>query len=317
MGKDNAKAARREKASRGGDIYGCGCDICGSEMRFLRKLSADTAIYYCKKDDLYKAARSLPPRIESDAAYFEFLTDFRKNSIRKILDELPKHLIGKSGIAQGLEVGCGPGLFMEMAKVRGYSMLGMEPSSGAYRITKEKSLNVIQGMFPEDLPESLTFDFIIFNDVFEHLLNADAALSCCAHHLKPKGVICINIPVSSGMIFRVANALVKFNLVGDSYRRLWQIGTPSPHQYYFSRKSINALANKRHLEISGILVLDAIERSFTKTYKRLRGYNELAADETAPGPITAACMAVGLRAINAASGLWGGDVNCFFLKVKE
>ena len=306
MVKDSAEEYQQAKD-------GCRCDICGCDMRLLRKLSADTGIYYCKKDKLYKAAPGHPPAIEAGASYLEFLTDFRKNSIKRILDELPKQLNGKPGDAGGLEVGCGSGLFMELAKERGYSMLGMEPSSGAYEIATQKSLNVIQGMFPEDLPESLRFDFIIFNDVFEHLPDAYSALRCCAHHLKPKGIVCINVPVSSGPIYRVAHTLTKIKIAGDIYRRLWQIGTPSPHKYYFSRKSIKGLANKCQLDVSSVIILDATEKSIAKTYKRLRGYNALAADLKLPGPVTAAATSVGLLAINIVARLWGGDVNCFFL----
>ena len=306
MAKDSAKEHRQAKG-------GCRCDICGCDMRLLRELSADTGIYFCEKDDLYKAAPGHPPAIESGASYLEFLADFRKNSIKRILDELPKQMNGGLGDVQGLEVGCGSGLFMELAKERGYSMLGMEPSSGAYEIAKQKSLNVIQGMFPEDLPERLRFDFIIFNDVFEHLPDAYSALRCCADHLKPGGVICINVPVSSGPIYRVAHALIKIKVAGDIYRRLWQIGTPSPHKYYFSRKSMKGLAGKCQLGVSSIIILDATERSIVKTYKRLRGYNALAADLKPPGPAAAAAVSIGLLAINTVARLWGGDVNCFFL----
>ena len=307
MAKDGIEADRQEKDR-------CSCDICGCDMRLLRKLSADASIYYCKEDDLYKAVHDQPPAIKSYAAYLEFLTDFRISSITRILDELPKQLNRKPSDVQGLEVGCGLGLFMELAKERGYSMLGMEPSSGAYEILKQKSLHVINGMFPDDLPGSLRFDFIIFNDVFEHLLDANSALLCCEHHLKPNGVICINIPVSSGPIYRAANTLIKLNMAGDSYLRLWQTGTPSPHQYYFSRKSMKRLAQKCHLEVSDIMILDAIERSITKTYKRLRGYDVLAVGAKLPSPIAAAGMAAGLYAMNIAARLWGGDVNCFFLR---
>lgn len=61
-----------------------------------------------------------------------------------------------------------------------------------------------------------------------------------AHHLKPKGLLSINIPDSRGLGFRLARFSARFGL-GGAYERLRQMGLPSPHLWYLSSKGLTEM----------------------------------------------------------------------------
>ena len=123
---------------------------------------------------------------------------------------------------------------------------------------QEDGVDVVNGLFPQDFTISRTYDFIIFNDVFEHLPDLDSVLRKCGELLKPEGILIINCPDSGGIFFRVANVMRKLGI--DTYwRRLWQVDFYSPHLWYFNKDNLSQI---------------------------LRGYGFLCTDYFAPKTIT-------------------------------
>jgi 2-polyprenyl-3-methyl-5-hydroxy-6-metoxy-1,4-benzoquinol methylase len=96
-----------------------------------------------------------------------------------------------------LDVGCGNGAFGAMLKKnRQCEVWGIEPSKAA-ALEAEKHLDkVINGLFIRDMPEMAgqKFDVIFFNDVLEHLVDPDEALSYCKQLLNPNGCVIASIP---------------------------------------------------------------------------------------------------------------------------
>lgn len=164
----------------------------------------------------------------------------RKANNKKILDMMAQFIAGGS---EGLEVGCAVGLFMEQAR-ESYRMRGIEPMEESFEISKGKGLDVSRGFFPNDMDFSKKYDFIIFNDVFEHIPDINHVMKSCSELLKENGFLIINLPDSDGILHRISKLLYRF---GDdsSAKRLWQLGTASPHLYYFNSSSLDRL-NERH-----------------------------------------------------------------------
>tara|TARA_B100000131_G_C17760508_1_gene468996 strand:- start:111 stop:617 length:507 start_codon:yes stop_codon:yes gene_type:complete len=84
------------------------------------------------------------------------------------------------------------------------------------------------------------FDYIVFNDVFEHLENLNLVLDQLKKFLNLNGKIIINLPSSSGLIFKFSEFLNKFG-VSNFYNRLWQKDLSSPHLSYFNHSNLNML----------------------------------------------------------------------------
>lgn len=170
----------------------------------------------------------------------ETITPLRQKNNEKILQRLSAIL--PEG-AEGLEVGSAIGLFLEQAEAWGFHMTGIEPMEKSWQIAVKKKLNAVHGFFPQDLPVSDPYDFIIFNDVFEHLPSPREILQECRKRLKGNGCLIINLPDSAGILYRCAAVLHRFG-DNDTLKRLWQVETESPHLYYFNQKSLTKLAAK-------------------------------------------------------------------------
>lgn len=127
--------------------------------------------------------------------------------------------------------------------------------------------DVVLGFFPDALPPDRRYDAITFNDVFEHLPDVDAMAQSIHARLKDGGVSIVNIPVSDGLIFRLARIAARAGVAGP-LRRMWQEGLPSPHLNYFSSSTLPRLFERNGfvLEKSGPLQSMAMKG----LYRRIR-----------------------------------------------
>lgn len=97
--------------------------------------------------------------------------------------------------ARVLDVGCGTGEFLKVARDRGCDVLGIEPGSAYAQFARsEHGLNVINAPWQEArLPEA-DFDVVTCNQVIEHLRDPMAAIAALARWLRPDGVAFIAVP---------------------------------------------------------------------------------------------------------------------------
>ena len=116
------------------------------------------------------------------------------------------------------------------------------------------------GRFPEVVSLEERFDIITFNDVLEHIPDARGALEACRRHLRPRGLLSVNIPTADGLAFRVARGLAAVGFSGP-YRRLWQHGLASPHLHYFSTDALLELIRSCGLRVRTIRPLPAVTRT--------------------------------------------------------
>jgi SAM-dependent methyltransferase len=151
--------------------------------------------------------------------------------------------------AAGLDVGTAYGWFIEHAMREGFACSGLEPEHELWLHSTAKGLNVAKGFFPQDLPSHFVdFDFVVFNDVLEHIPDVDTVLSECYRILKPGGLLIINIPLSSGIFYTIAERLFQIGLPSFA-NRMWQFDFHSPHFYYFNKQNLQACVERRGFEL--------------------------------------------------------------------
>ena len=189
------------------------------------------------------------------------LETLRRSNFAALLDRLEKYASLKD--KTGLEVGCSAGLFLEAAVARGMNIEGLEPEKEKARLARDKGFSVTEGLFPEALPAGKKFDFIFFNDVFEHLPEPVTALKTCEKLLNPSGMLVLNLPDSGGFLYRLADVMDCCGCLSP-LERLWQKGFSSPHISYFNHKNLRRMAEKetglslvyagrlRSMELSGL-----------------------------------------------------------------
>jgi SAM-dependent methyltransferase len=94
-----------------------------------------------------------------------------------------------------LDVGSGPGFFLKHARDRGWSTLGIEPSSRAAAHAKEMGLDIVEDFLsPQTAPQLGKFDVVHLSEVLEHIPDPAALLRIVHDLLNPGGLIYVEAP---------------------------------------------------------------------------------------------------------------------------
>lgn len=167
------------------------------------------------------------------------LRDLRISNFQKIIENL-RTLRPQGG--RLLEVGCAHGWFLGLAS-KSFQVLGLEPDRDIYQSSYYDQNNVRMGYFPEALAASEIFDVIVFNDVIEHIPDIQKTIIDCRMHLNQGGLLALTLPSSQGIFYRISKGLVKLGFPG-SFRRMWQVGLPSPHVHYLNYETTASLLER-------------------------------------------------------------------------
>jgi SAM-dependent methyltransferase len=167
--------------------------------------------------------------------------NLRRGNFALLLDRLAR--VRPLAGARLLEVGCAHGWFLEAAACRGARPSGIEPDTEIGEAARARGLDVRSGLFPDALSDDARFDVLVFNDVFEHLPNAERAAEACRRALVPGGLLVLNIPLSTGVFYRTADLLDRIGLPGP-FARMWQKGLASPHTGYFTQLQLRRLCER-------------------------------------------------------------------------
>ena len=95
-----------------------------------------------------------------------------------------------------LDVGCAEGFVCKRLKDMGFEAYGVEPHPDMVRYAKEKlGLGyVTHGVYGKDLYPERFFDGIVMSHVLEHVFDVRGFISALWWHLKPDGVLVIEVP---------------------------------------------------------------------------------------------------------------------------
>lgn len=144
------------------------------------------------------------------------------------------------GPAQGrrlLDIGAYTGVFVQVARTRGWAAEGLEPSSWAAEIAKSNNIPVQHGLLEStDFPAS-TYDVATMWDVIEHLVDPAKALQQTFDVLKPGGYAVVHTMDIESRFARV---------MGERWPWLMQM-----HIIFFSKHTLHKM-----LEKTGFQVLD-------------------------------------------------------------
>lgn len=151
--------------------------------------------------------------------------------LKEINNELRKEIINKSNV-KILDVGCGIGYFLHLAKENGYCVEGADISKWAGVYAKEKfDINVITGNFLEVNFEVNHYDLVTLWQTIEHLPSPNLFLEKILKILKPGGFICIATPDVQSWIAKL-------------YKKYWNCFMPNEHIFLFNFKSMKTLLEK-------------------------------------------------------------------------
>jgi len=230
------------------------------------------------------------------------LKELRQSNFEIIIKQI-KNFFGGATIS-GLEVGVGYGWFLNACKEQGVKCIGIEPEERFHSLYKKDLLEVRKGFYPVALEDCKDqFDFIIFNDVLEHIPDVHQVMAANKKLLKKDGLLIINLPLQGGIFIRLAELLYQLGI--KSYlNRLWQFSFHSPHIFYFNKKNLNLLVRSYGFEPCGYFPMNTLD--FSSVKERVK-----ADSKNAGNAWVLSRLILLLRPLIAISQ---EDVGCFFFK---
>jgi SAM-dependent methyltransferase len=189
------------------EVVSVPCPLCGSsEGAQLYTEHRSIGIKQCASCSLiYTSPRIRDPEHVYWGEYEKYLTE-----ARLILDGRATHhrdpnyleeleLIERWKPARGsrfLDVGCNMGMLLRLARERGWTTVGVEPSPALHRIATEHLGLEVYNCLLDEMPaaEHGAFDVVALSDVFEHVTEPREFLRAAAKLMKPDGVLYLKVP---------------------------------------------------------------------------------------------------------------------------
>ncbi len=188
------------------------CPLCGGRERHFRYPVEGSSVYGCVRCGLsyldpcldpaamaraYESSESLKTFHDFHEGYYEYgsLNEESQtvNEFRRGLEILEQE--SPSRERRLFEVGFGNGLFLALAKRRGWQVDGVDTSPENIRIAKARfGLELKQGFFEEMPRRAFPFSAVAIMDVIEHVENPHRMLQKANECLQPGGVILLATP---------------------------------------------------------------------------------------------------------------------------
>jgi 2-polyprenyl-3-methyl-5-hydroxy-6-metoxy-1,4-benzoquinol methylase len=195
------------------------------------------------------------PRKESlkNAYSDEYYTPWLGKQRKKRKRMWQARLVTLNGFSEGkgrlLDVGCGEGLFLELAREDDWDVTGTEISPFAVKYGKGKlDLNILQGELIDIGFPDKKFDAVTMWHVLEHTINPLVILKEIRRILKNDGVFILAIPNLNNIVSQWAYRLVKgkrMHLFDPLDREL--------HLYHFTTETIKLTLEKAGFRVKKIV----------------------------------------------------------------
>lgn len=252
------------------------CELCGATgIHSLFRLE-DFSVCKCRQCHLVFLSTALN-RHEIEAMYsgeyyqrrreYYFQNPIVNPAVEKAGTNIQNFLYGLSLIEKYaragrlLDVGCAIGIFLSLARDRGWEVQGVDISEYAVAHCREKlghhavAGNLKAARFPDQ-----SFDVVTLWDVIEHFTNPDEQLKEVHRVLRNDGIILMDTPNENGLLRWIARTVYRTSRGRISYpvRKLYH----EFHLYYFTPGTLQMLLQKNgfalvHLEKKCIPLLKA------------------------------------------------------------
>ena len=223
------------------------CIICHNNRNFSKYLEKDGIVYIRCLDCGLIFKRKLIETDEirktyDDKKYFSgYLGNYKEfiKIFNQMLNLIEKH----KNSGKILDIGCGLGLFLYLAKKRDWEASGIEISKFASNFAKTKlKLNVINSDNLDCFQDNF-FDVIVVNHVLEHIENPLVILKQIKKKLNINGILFIGVPNIKGLFPRFQ-------------KENWPSLQPFAHIYQFTPKTLKLLLQKIGFEPIKIITIN-------------------------------------------------------------
>ena len=242
------------------------CPVCGEPASRLRYAITRFRIYGCARcavvylwpqiDDA--EVRALFERLYSEgegsvpelATYYDFtFRDSPENPLVQVYERWLDAIERVRAPGRLLDVGCGTGLFLAVARRRGWTPYGVDDCAVATAHARDHfGLEVWDGQFTDlAAREGLRFDAISMWDVIEHAREPVGLLSAARGVLAAGGVIALSTPNQKSILDLVAGLLYRVSF-GRITRPLEKFYIEQ-HFLYFGPRTLRGALERAQLEL--------------------------------------------------------------------
>ncbi len=201
------------------------CLICNS--RELKELTDYKEYYLCQCQSCsFVFTKRIPSEQELIQHYEgygrnDYLSPITIRRYHELLDEFEKYRKTNKII----DVGCGIGYFLEIAKERGWEVYGTEYTDKAMEICGNKGISMKQGVLDPNNYSPESFDIITSFEVLEHINNPQEELASFYKILRTGGLVYFTTPNF--------NSLLRYRLKG-----FYDVICYPEHLSYYAPKTI-------------------------------------------------------------------------------
>lgn len=160
----------------------------------------------------------------------------------KTISGVPKRFVDALDVMENagvrgsiLDVGCTTGRFLDTARDRGWTTLGVELNAGTAELARRAGHEVITGTIESVDPTKHQFDAVHMAEVIEHVAEPKKMIARARQLLKPDGALYVTTPNSDAFFARATYPL--YRLFGIP----WSHVTPPHHLHQFSKRSLSRL----------------------------------------------------------------------------
>ena len=204
------------------------CIVCKGKK--LRSMKDYQTAHLCQcKDCGFVFSKQIPTENELVEHYNrysrnDYLSPLTIKRYNELLDQFEKYRRNN----KLLDVGCGVGYFLDEAQKRGWEVYGTEFTDDAFKICKEKNINMSKGVLDPKNYELEAFDVITSFEVIEHINNPIDEISKMKMILRDEGIIYVTTPNF--------NSLLRYKLKSN-----YNVITFPEHLSYYTPKTLARL----------------------------------------------------------------------------
>lgn len=220
------------------------CLICDSSQLRVLDSYHETHLVKCKQCR-FVFAQKIPSTQELIDYYDgygrnDYLSPITIKRYNELLDEMEKY----RKTNRILDVGCGIGYFLEVAKERGWEVYGTEYTDKALEICRGKGIHMEEGKLDPSQFDQESFDIITSFEVLEHINNPVEETTNFHALLRPGGLVYLTTPNF--------NSLLRHRL-----KERYDVITYPEHLSYYTPKTLHRLFTrtgfvKQKIQTTGI-----------------------------------------------------------------
>ncbi len=164
------------------------------------------------------AQERLRSQYEGESSYTQVLTSgpqalLDRKRFEYSLDLLAEYLSEPGAL---LDVGCGPGTFLAVARERGWGVQGVEFNARCVQMLRDAGIPIIDVPLEEARLEPHSYRCVVLWDVLEHIAAPRAFLAMLRGLMAPDAILMIEVPQIGSLVSRVLHEK-SATFAGDSH----------------------------------------------------------------------------------------------------